>query len=324
MSSVARFDTWQAADGTNVARFSGGALQTWDGAAWVAPNIAFDYVLVAGGGGGGGAYGGGGGAGGYRCSVTGELSGGSVTADPKIVLQSGTFPITVGAGGAAPSGSYPNETRAGKGSDTTFITLICEGGGGGGSYSANQSGADGGSGGAGTLDAVAASATIGKGRARQGFDSGIALTYTAAQEHSGGGGGAGQLGGNGSTANGGDGGDGLPSSITGSSVTRAGGGGGSGTSAGGTGGTGGGGNGGTSGAAGTAGATNTGGGGGAGRAAGVAGGTTGGSGVIIFAVPTGTSVSFSGGVTQSSATVGLNTVYTVTATSTTSETVTIG
>jgi hypothetical protein len=41
-------------------------------------------------------------------------------------------------------------------------------------------------------------------------------------------------------------------------------------------------------------------------------------------VPTGTSVSFSGGVTQSSATVGLNTVYTVTATSTTSETVTIG
>jgi hypothetical protein len=46
--------------------------------------------------------------------------------------------------------------------------------------------------------------------------------------------------------------------------------------------------------------------------------------VVLFAVPTGTSVSFSGGVTQSSATVGLNTVYTVTATSTTSETVTIG
>jgi hypothetical protein len=34
-------------------------------------------------------------------------------------------------------------------------------------------------------------------------------------------------------------------------------------------------------------------------------------------------VSFSGGVTQSSATVGANTVYTITATSTTSETVTI-
>ena len=35
MASVARFDTWQAADGTNVARFSGGELQVWDGAAWV-------------------------------------------------------------------------------------------------------------------------------------------------------------------------------------------------------------------------------------------------------------------------------------------------
>jgi len=37
MSSVARFDTWQAADGTNVARFSGGQLETWDGSAWGAP-----------------------------------------------------------------------------------------------------------------------------------------------------------------------------------------------------------------------------------------------------------------------------------------------
>jgi hypothetical protein len=40
-------------------------------------------------------------------------------------------------------------------------------------------------------------------------------------------------------------------------------------------------------------------------------------------VPTGTSVSFSGGVTQTSAAVGSRVVYTVTATSTTSETVTI-
>jgi hypothetical protein len=46
--------------------------------------------------------------------------------------------------------------------------------------------------------------------------------------------------------------------------------------------------------------------------------------VVIFGVPTGTTVSFSGGVTESSATVGSKTVYTVTATSTTSETVTIG
>jgi len=45
--------------------------------------------------------------------------------------------------------------------------------------------------------------------------------------------------------------------------------------------------------------------------------------VVIFTVPSGRSVTFSAGVTQTSATVGSNTVYTVTATSTDSETVTI-
>jgi hypothetical protein len=49
----------------------------------------------------------------------------------------------------------------------------------------------------------------------------------------------------------------------------------------------------------------------------------GGSGVVILAIPTSFSVSFSGGVTETNAVVGGNTVYTITATSTTSETVTI-
>jgi aconitase B len=53
-------------------------------------------------------------------------------------------------------------------------------------------------------------------------------------------------------------------------------------------------------------------------------GLAGGSGVIILAVPTSVLVTFSGGVTQTSAIVGANRVYTVTATSTTDETVTIG
>lgn len=101
MASVAKFDTWQAADGTNVARFSGGELQVWDGAAWGAPGApltpasisggntvtsgGYEYhtflssstltvstpgevellLIAAGGGGGGGTSGGGGGAGGY-------------------------------------------------------------------------------------------------------------------------------------------------------------------------------------------------------------------------------------------------------------------
>jgi hypothetical protein len=66
---------------------------------------------------------------------------------------------------------------------------------------------------------------------------------------------------------------------------------------------------------------NTGGGGGGGT--GVVGGGAGGSGVVIFTVPAQATVSFSGGVTHSVAKVGVNNVYTVTATSTTSETVTI-
>jgi len=75
---------------------------------------------------------------------------------------------------------------------------------------------------------------------------------------------------------------------------------------------------------GAAGSANTGGGGGGGGFTDTmyAGGV-GGSGVVIFTLPIQSVVTFSGGVTQSSAAVGLNRVYTVTATSTTDETVTI-
>jgi hypothetical protein len=52
-------------------------------------------------------------------------------------------------------------------------------------------------------------------------------------------------------------------------------------------------------------------------------GAVGGSGVIIFSLPTQATATFSAGVTRTSAVVGGNRVYTVTATSTTSETVTI-
>jgi hypothetical protein len=46
--------------------------------------------------------------------------------------------------------------------------------------------------------------------------------------------------------------------------------------------------------------------------------------LIVFTVPAGTSVSFSGGVTQTNSTISGKQVYVVTATSTTSETVTFG
>jgi hypothetical protein len=87
----------------------------------------------------------------------------------------------------------------------------------------------------------------------------------------------------------------------------------------GLGGSGGGGNGEDSSNSDTAGAANTGGGGGGGNS-----GAAGGSGVVIFKVPRQAQVTFSAGVTSTLTPVGPFDVYTVTATSTTDETVTIG
>jgi hypothetical protein len=70
------------------------------------------------------------------------------------------------------------------------------------------------------------------------------------------------------------------------------------------------------------GTANTGGGGGGASSENRASGA-GGSGVVIFTLPAQAIAVFSGGVTQTSAVVGINLVYTVTATSTTDETVTI-
>jgi hypothetical protein len=142
----------------------------------------------------------------------------------------------------------------------------------------------------------------------------------------GGGGGAGAVGSNVSIhADVKYGGAGLANSITGSSVYYAGGGGGGdnggGTPSGlGTGGVGGGGTGGYGGGGSTAGTANTGGGGGGGSS--VGGGSTGGSGVCIISVPQGIGVTFSGGVTATSANNGTSKVYTITATTSGSETVT--
>lgn len=262
-----------------------------------------EYLVIAG---GGGASLRGAGAGGYRCSVVGENSGGNSSAESLInVTPTVLYPITVGAGG---TGSLTNPTN---GSNSVFINIISTGGGGG-----NGNGGSGGG--------------NGTGIAGQGFNGG-ADGASSGNFSFGGGGGAGQLGENGNSAtNGGDGGNGIASSITGTSVTRAGGGGGGNYNnvTGGVGGNGGGGNAGTSSNKnGVSGTVNTGGGGGSAISstnvnAGLGTFGAGGSGVVIFRVPTETNVTFSGGVTQTNSVVGSNTVYTVTATSTTSETVT--
>jgi len=186
------------------------------------------YLVIAGGGGGGGegaTYGGGGGgAGGYRNSVPGESSGGPSSAETPLSLSTGTYPITVGAGGNR--GDLNNGSLGG---NSVFSTITSTGGGGGQSGTcATWPTSDGGSGGGvgGTRDAE----SYGSGISGQGNPGG----GNTGSGTGGGGGGAGQAGFNDNPAgpytvnvkHNGDGGDGLASSITGSPVFRAGGGGG--------------------------------------------------------------------------------------------------
>jgi hypothetical protein len=270
-----------------------------------------EYLVIAGGAGGSlrtsGIAAGGGGAGGYRTNVSGALSGGSVVAELPMPLIAGTYPVVVGAGGA---GVTTDNTRGDNGSYSAFANIVCVGGSYGKTFA--RANAVGGSGGGGFQGDVNGSDPV----FQQGFKGGDGSGSSGGA----GGGGAGQAGANVTSSSGSAGGDGLASSITGSSVTRAGGGGGGGSSgSGGTGGAGGGGNGSIDNATSGSGTVNTGSGGGGGET-GTSG--AGGSGIVIFSVPTGTSVSFSGGVTETNSTVSGRQVYVVTATSTTSETVT--
>jgi len=284
-------------------------------AGWLPPtHLLVDYVVV-GGGGGGGDYGGGGG-GGFRTETSFQV--------PLGVSQT----LTVGAGGAG-AGSGGNN-----GASSVFSSITSTGGGGGGSLS--SAGKNGGSGGGGgvsnALYTPAGSGNTPSTIPSQGNNGGTGALN--ANYGAGGGGGAGAAGSNGTdgtSAVGGNGGDGAVSTISGSSVTYAGGGGGgawrspaSGTSTGGVGGAGGGGNGQGASTPPTlsGGSTNTGGGGG-GAGLGSSPGGNGGSGVVIIKIPSSNTATFSGGVTSSvsTAVAGFK-IYTVTATSTTSETVT--
>jgi len=125
--------------------------------------------------------------------------------------------------------------------------------------------------------------------------------------------------------NGGPGGNGLTSSITGSPVTRGGGGGGGSREDQGPGGSGGPGGGGSwrNGQAGTSGGTNQGAGGGSSTGAntGQYPGGNGGSGVVVIKIPASFTATFSPGVTQTSSTNPTHKIYTVTATSDSSQTV---
>jgi hypothetical protein len=242
-------------------------------------------ILVVGGGGGGGNYGGGGG-------------GGDVLQLSNYLLNSGTYTVYVGRGGAGGTGNQAaaEYIRGGNGI-TSYITygngLYAAGGGGGGSYNqtpgttptagsignGNYSSGGGGGGGGGGLNPN--NGGTGNGVSGDGGSNG-------SQSKSGGGGGAIGNGANATASGAGNGGSGITSSISGIS-TNYGGGGGGGSWTGGTFGTGvfGGGNGAVdaSGLYPGSGTSNTGGGGGGGG--GISGinnkdGASGGSGIVII------------------------------------------
>jgi len=242
------------------------------------------FLVVAGGGSGyysQGAGGvGGGGAGGLRTSY-GLVSGGGNNVESNITLATGTYTITVGAGGASSSGSANN------GGDSsisaTGLTTISSTGGGGGA-GGNAAGAAGGSG-SGAGENYGTALAGGAGTANQGFAGGTSVLSSGG--NAAGGGGAGAVGGNNSITVAGNGGLGITSAITGSNVGYAGGGGGSAYQTSSTGGLGtyGGGSGTLNGirTVATAGETNTGGGGGAlGGSISASGSTAGGSGVVVL------------------------------------------
>lgn len=183
-----------------------------------------EYLVIAGGGGGGSQ--GGGGAGGYRCNVAGELTGGGGTESPHPIL-SGSYIITVGAGGAAQSSSIG--TAGGNSGITPNAPLgvpaiVSTGGGGGGSYNARDGGPGGSGGGAATGSGGGGAGGVRTADPVQGNDG--ALRQPQVNNSGSGGGGAGSAGVAGITHVGGNGGEGLTSQITGIPVTRGGGGGG--------------------------------------------------------------------------------------------------
>ena len=258
------------------------------------PLAVVDYLVVGGGGSaGGGETAGGGGAGGYRES-SGAASGcysrsplGACVSALPVSVQS--YPITIGGGGAAPSGKAIGIN----GSNSTFSTIISAGGGGGGYDNCSPPdfpGLAGGSGGGGTglsgRGGLGGAGNTPSVSPPQGNNGGQGSTVPGNETGSGGGGGATSVGAGNQNPGGGPGGNGATSSITGSPITRAGGGGGGlfGPGPVGAAGPGGGGVGGRASpnSDGAAGAANTGGGGGSEGGPNSTSGNAGGSGVVII------------------------------------------
>ncbi|MDB5180122.1 MAG: hypothetical protein JWN12_754 [Candidatus Saccharibacteria bacterium] len=243
-------------------------------------------ALVVGGGGSGGGTAGGGGAGGY-------LYNDSVT------VSATSYPVTVGAGGAAPGNSASNGNVGGV---SSFGGLNANGGGYGATHGGNVGG-NGGSGGGGGMLSNATGVGGAGGVGNQGNNGGLAPSISGWVGNNGGGGGAGGPGGaGGNTAGTAAGGAGVTNNITGSMVYYAAGGGGGEVNGSyvGAGGSGIGGSGQVD-TVGTAGVPNTGSGGGGGSYNGsYLSGGAGGSGVVIISYPVNSGIIATGGAITTS------------------------
>ena len=118
-----------------------------------AGSASLEYIVVAGGGGGGGGYGAGGGAGGFRFASPSlaplTYPGKPLAAPAGLSASSGTFPITIGAGGTGSTGSTGSGDQNGtKGASSIFSSITSAGGGAGAMVFpvCNQKGGSGGGG----------------------------------------------------------------------------------------------------------------------------------------------------------------------------------
>ena len=183
-------------------------------------NLSCDILVVGGGGAG-------------TTQIGGAGGGGAVVYIRNAYIASGTYNIVVGLGG---------QTSATKGNNSSFGSIIAEGGGAGGTFGDNLSGGIGGSGGGAGCDGTDGEphnygGAIGTASSLNGFTGtiygnigGEALARSGGLLAAGGGGGAGQVGGNGNIAlncQGGAGGNGIQINIDGRSYYWGGGGGGS-------------------------------------------------------------------------------------------------
>ena len=217
-------------------KFTGPGTFSVTAASTVAPRNGLEYLVIAGGGGGrsgnsGSARGGGGGgAGGYRTSAFGP----SPLQAPTIPASAGSFPITVGAGGAG-AASQPQDAVSGSPSVFPAPTTITSAGGGfGGGNVSGNAGTPGGSGGGagdgpsgGAPPVAGGTGNVPPVSPPQGNPGGPRETNPNNNGGGGsGGGGAGATGSSGQVSgtypkNGGSGGSGVPNNITGSGVTYA-------------------------------------------------------------------------------------------------------